>query len=277
MTARGNPVFGVIRRLIPPSLRPRARALFLGTRWRLRTSAPWRVVRRFLARGNAVTCPCCEQSFARFLPFRGRANAECPNCFSLERHRLLWLFLRDRTKLLNEPTRFLHFAPEIWLSRTLAARSNIRYVSVDKYAGGVMAKADMTTLPFPDASFDGMLEVHVLQNIEDEAAAIRELRRVLRPGGWAVIHENLDLKRTTTLEDPSIWSKPQERERVFGFHEYARRYGRDFPTRITPFGFESKVIDLYAELGPEQARRYGLQNDPVHLFVAAGNGGAAGR
>ena len=277
MTARGNPVFGVIRRLIPPSLRPRARALFLATRWRLRTSAPWRVVRRARARGSAVTCPCCERSFGRFLPFRGRPYAECPNCFSLERHRLLWLFLRDRTSLLSEPTRFLHFAPEMWLSRTLAARPNIRYVSVDKYAGGVMAKADMTSLPFPDGSFDGLLEVHVLQNVEDEHAAIRELRRVLRRGGWAVIHESLDLSRDRTLENPSVWNDPRERERVFGFHEYARRYGRDFPSRITPFGFEVTVVDLVAELGPDQARRYGLQNDPVHLFVAAGNGGGAGR
>lgn len=268
MPDKGNPVISALRAIIPAPLRPKAREIFRNTRWKLRTSAPWRAVRRWIARGDRVTCPCCERSFDRFLEFRRRANAECPNCFSLERHRLLWLYLRDQRDLLTEPTRLLHFAPELWLSRTLSRRPNIRYASVDKYAGGVMAKADMTALPFRDEAFDVILEVHVIQNIEDDVSALRELRRVMRTGGWAILQENLDYGRATTVEDPSALGSSLARERAFGFHEFARRYGRDFPSRVAPYGFEPQVIDLPGQLGPDAMRRFGLHKEPVYRFTA---------
>lgn len=45
------------------------------------------------------------------------------------------------------------------------------------------ARGDATRLPFPDGTFDRIIAAEVLEHIDDDFGAIRELVRVLRPGG----------------------------------------------------------------------------------------------
>ena len=211
--------------------------------------------------GLAVRCPCCGGRFRSFLPGgrNNRPNAECPGCGCLERHRLLWLYLINRTSLSSSPLRVLHLAPERVIRRRLLALPNLIYVSADLDSPLAKVTLDILALPFPDASFDGILCNHVLEHIPDDARAMGELHRVLRPGGWGIFQVPLDLSRDT-FEDPSI-ADPEERTRLFGQEDHVRMYGRNYQTRLELAGF-TVTVDPYArDLGADVARRNGLMTE----------------
>lgn len=188
----------------------------------------------------------------------GRRNARCPKCGSLERHRLLWLYLERETDLLKRPARLLHVAPEPALERRLGGVPGIRSVTVDRHEPAVMVRADLTDLPFVDGFFDVALCSHVLEHVADDRRAIAELHRVLAPGGWAIVQSPVDPRRERTFEDPSIVS-PEERLGAFGQHDHLRIYGRDYPERLRAAGFAVTVDPYPRRLGPEAVRRYALE------------------
>ena len=214
-----------------------------------------------------VACPCCGGRYEKFLPFghRQRPNALCPGCRSLERHRMLWLFLQTRTPILREPLSVLHIAPEEALRRPLERLANGFYVSGDLSAPDAMVRMDLTDIPFEDASFDAILCSHVLEHVPDDARAMSELFRVLVPGGWAVIQSPMDPTLATTDEDPSVVS-PEERERRFGFREHVRQYGRDYVARLERAGFRVRTIPYAREHGAEAARLFGLNAQEEIFF-----------
>jgi SAM-dependent methyltransferase len=202
-----------------------------------------------------------------FLPFgpNRRPGAACPGCFALERHRLLWLYLQSRTTLASAPLRFLHLAPEYILRKKLVKLPNIDYLSGDLAPGEAMVQMDITQIAYPDHSFDAILCSHVLEHIPDDRRAMRELRRVLRPGGWAILHVPLDPELDRTVEAPPGLSA-EEREKSFGHHDHKRRYGRDYKERLEQAGFSVRV-DCYArELGEQASKLFGLTMDEDIYF-----------
>jgi ubiquinone/menaquinone biosynthesis C-methylase UbiE len=50
-------------------------------------------------------------------------------------------------------------------------------------------RANALAMPFDDATFDGAYSMFVSMNIENKAGLYREMRRVLKPGGWLVLSE----------------------------------------------------------------------------------------
>jgi len=148
---------------------------------------------------------------------------------------VLWLYLRERGDLFAQRLRVLHLAPEPWLERRLRARPNLDYLSGDLEPGAAMATLDLERLPFADASFDRALCVHVLEHVADDHAALRELARVLAPGGEAIVM--VPLYGTTTEEDPG--ASPQERLRRFGQADHL--YGTDLRDRIAAAGLDARV------------------------------------
>ncbi len=226
-----------------------------------------RRARAWWYRGDRVECPCCSGRFRAFLPAGRppRPHALCPRCSSLERHRLLWLFLAERTPLLREPLRLLYLAPEEHLQRRLRALPGLTYVSGDLASRHTMVRLDLQRLPMRDAGFDAAICSHVLEHVRDLAAALGELRRVLRPGGWALLQSPIDASRTESFEDPLITS-PAERLRAFGQEDHVRVFGRDYPERLRAAGFDVDVIPFARDLGAERAARYGLDlAEDVHL------------
>jgi len=208
--------------------------------------------------GLAVRCPCCGGRFRGFLPGGrdNRPNAECPGCGCLERHRLLWLYLVNRTSLRWAPLTVLQLAPERVIRRRLMALPNLVYVTGDLDSPLARVTLDILSLPFPDNSFDVILCNHVLEHIPDDARAMRELSRVLKPNGWAILQVPLDPSRDT-FEDPSIVD-PGERTRLFGQEDHVRIYGRDYKSRLERAGL-SVTVDAYArELGADVVRRSGI-------------------
>lgn len=216
-------------------------------------------------RPGLVQCPICGASAMRFLPFglAGRPNAQCPTCGSVERHRFLWLYLLRRTNLLTGRYRMLHTAPEPPLEARLRPLPNLRYTSVDLFNPNADVQADLTDLPFRDGAFDAVISSHVLEHIRDDHAAMRELARVLRPGGRAIVMVPHDPKRPRTYEDWSV-NTAAGRMRAFGHPFHYRIYGADCAGRLEQAGFAVTVIGSASLFTPHQRRRFRINRN--YLF-----------
>ena len=214
-------------------------------------------------------CPCCGELATSFLPHgvQRRENARCPRCGSVGRHRLQWLFLRDRTNLLSEPLEVLHFAPETGLQRRLKSLPKVRYHGADLKSVRADEHFDICTIPYPDDSFDVILCSHVLEHVADDRQAMSELFRVMKPGGWGLIEVPFDGKLDETLEDPSI-TTDEERIRVYGNKGHLRKYGRDYPDRLRAAGFEVTTHRYGTEFSPALVERYRLRRTGVVTICA---------
>lgn len=221
--------------------------------WGLRT------LRRAIYRGDRHECPICDSRIGRLLPMGKRDSARCPVCGSLERHRLIWLYCRTNTDLFScRPRRLLHVAPEPCLSRKLMRTPGLEYIRSDFAGTRTTLQLDVTAIPFRDASFDAILCNHVLEHVPDDRRAMRELLRVLKPGGWAIMQ--VPIKGKTTLEDPAITSA-EARALHYGQDDHVRQYGLDYEDRLREAGFLVDRIAYAPKLSLNERRRYGLMDE----------------
>jgi SAM-dependent methyltransferase len=207
-----------------------------------------------------LECPCCGELAVTFLPHGTKKlpNRKCPGCGSLERHRLHWLYLRERTNLLSERLKVLHFAPEVALQKLLKAQSKLEYHSADLASKRAAEHFDICAIPYPDNTFDVILCSHVLEHVPDDRKAMAELYRVMKPGGWGLIEAPITSSLTQTLEDPNV-TTDEERTRLFGQKDHLRRYGRDYFTRLRSTGFEVVTHPYAKELPPGLIQKHRLQ------------------
>lgn len=223
--------------------------------------------------GKGVICPICNSEYRMFAPqgVKNRENALCPNCGSLERQRLLWLYFRDKNLLFKEDKiRVIHFAPEKMYYDKLSNMANVEYYPVDlfperyDFKGKVeITKADITAIPFEDNYFDVILCNHVLEHISDDRSAMSELFRVMKKEkGWGVFQVPIDYNRENTYEDCSI-TNPNEREKAFGQYDHVRWYGRDYKARLESIGFKVKEDDFIKEFAEEDIFKYGLEKEEI--------------
>lgn len=225
--------------------------------------------------GRRVCCPVCNGHFRHFKPAWNRPDAICPGCQSQERHRALWLYLSDGSDLLDGVESLLHFAPEPRLEQHLRQRVS-QYVSADLDSPKAMDHADIMALPYERDSFDAIVCSHVLEHVEDDRRAIREMLRVLRPKGWALIMVPVDLSATATLEDRNVVT-PEARKAAYRQEDHVRLYGTDLPGRLDSEGFETTVIPYARLLVPPVRRRFGLnQEDEFYLARKPGKPAGAG-
>ncbi len=220
---------------------------------------------------GSVQCPLCGGRFRRFMPYgyvEVRHNALCPRCLSLERHRLLWLWMEREGKLAQMAagsTKFLHIAPEVCLSRRFEKLlPPDSYITADLESPLATIKMDVQAIPFADDTFDVVFCNHVLEHVADDRRAMREMHRVMRPGGWGVMLSPVDEERAVTFEDDSVVD-PDERTRLFGQYDHRRVYGRDYAHRLREEGFRVDEVDYFATLTPDQQRLHALRREV--LFV----------
>ena len=228
-------------------------------------SPTYRVVRRFtneyLYSGGRVACPLCERTFRSWVG--GLQHGLCPYCRSAARHRLLWLYLAEDWKAPPATRDLLHLAPEWGLQRRFRKDPRLaRYVTADKSAPEADVHTDITAMTFADGHFDAIVCCHVLELIPDDRAAMREMVRVLRPGGVAYIQIPFAKENPQTDEDPSI-TDPRERERRFGEFDHVRVYGRDITDRLYDSGFSVTQVWASEILDADQMTRWGLWDDVI--------------
>ena len=220
-------------------------------------------------KGSRYTDPIDGKQFRKFLPYgyeNPRENVLSPSTLSLERHRLLWLFLRDKTDFFSSPAKVLHFAPEQAFYKRFRNLEHIEYTTTDLNSPLADIKADICNLPFEENSFDVIFCNHVLEHIEDDTAAIKELYRILKPGGWGVFQIPQDLNRSETFEDHKITDR-KERAEVFGQYDHVRIYGRDYFDKLRNAGFEVEEVDYTSTLTDEEVERYRLAKGEIIPLV----------
>jgi SAM-dependent methyltransferase len=219
-------------------------------RWRVRWIV--RRLRSLIARGDSVECPVCGGHFRYFLRFKSRQGAKCPKCGALDRHRAMWLIL-TKGHLLEDSPRLLHFAPEECLERRLRGVAGLDYRTADLSRTDVDLRLDVTSISLPDGSVDALLCSHVLEHVTDDRNAMKELRRILSPFGWALIDVPIDWSLSETFEDWTV-TTPVARARVFGQWDHVRLYGRNFADLLRETGWSVSVPGF----SPRETERFGL-------------------
>ena len=220
-----------------------------------------------LLKGNKFTDPIDNKSFSKFLPYgygNQRSNVLSPSTLSLERHRLLWLYLLNETDFFSTTTiqKVLHFAPEQAFYKIFRNQKNIEYTTTDLLSPLADVKADICNLPFEDNTYDIIFCNHVLEHIPDDTKAIQELYRVLKKGGMAILQIPQDLKRATTFADNSIVNQ-KDRAAIFGQYDHVRIYGRDYFDKLRSIGFTVIEEDYTSKLDPKSVERFCLAKGEI--------------
>lgn len=224
--------------------------------------------------GKKVSCPCCKQSFSKFLPLGvDQRPGQCPRCRSNERDRALWLYLERNTELVSAGKKLLHIGPESIFYRYFKRIKGLHYTPADKFAPSFESTyppdtvyIDIVKMPeIPDNTYDVILCSHVLEYVKEDLQAMRELCRILKPGGAALLQVPIKKGLKVTFEDDAI-TTPEQRAITFGDQGHIRFYGEDYEDKLAEQGFETGFIpfeDLFTE---EEITRYGLiATDDFHL------------
>ena len=228
--------------------------------WLIKMSSLARPVMDIFYRGSRYTDPINGKSYRKFLPYgyvNIRENILSPGTLSLERHRLMWLYLQRQTDFFTKPTKMLHIAPEQAFYKRFKKLKNLDYITADLYSPLADVKADITALPFDDNEFDVIFCNHVLEHIPDDTKAMQELYRVMKPGGFGIFQVPLDESRKETFQDDSI-TDPDERTRIFGQYDHVRVYGLDFFDKLRSIGFSVKPVDFTKHLTDTEIDKFRL-------------------
>ena len=218
-------------------------------------------------------CPACGAAVERFLPMRSRRpDAVCPGCGALERHRFLAVLLEGLSPHVDTARTVVEVAPSPQTEAVLRRLPAGAYVRIDLDPAAdrrsVDVQASVTALPFLDRSVDLAVCFHVLEHVPDDRAAMRELARVLSPGGLALVQVPWRPGHLTD-EDPS--AGVEERLARFGQADHVRYYGHDFEDRLRDEGVHAVRLVPADVLGPRLLRLWGLiPNEAVWLCRPAG-------
>lgn len=217
--------------------------------------------------GRKVQCPICRHSYRKFMSYgyvHPRENALCPNCLSLERHRLMWLYLINETAFFDKRFRLLHMAPERCFIPHFKKWLGKNYITADIESPWAKIKMDVQHIPFGENEFDVIFCNHLLEHVKDDRLAMRELFRVLRPEGWGIMLSPVTLGEKETCEDPAITS-PKERLKAYGQSDHLRKYGEDYVDRLVEAGFKVQAVDYMKSLSEKDAGTFGLRSEIIYL------------
>ncbi|CAI8375952.1 MAG: Ubiquinone biosynthesis O-methyltransferase [Owenweeksia sp. TMED14] len=237
--------------------------------WLIRISSIMRIVGPVIYFGSNFTDPIDNRKYRKFLPYgyggRIRKNAMSPGTNSLERHRLLYLYLQRFTDFFTAPHHLLHIAPEQCFHYRFKKLPNLKVTSGDIESPLADMHFDLHSIPLNDNSFDIIFCNHVLEHVKDDLKCLSELHRVMKPGGWGIFQVPFVDGIKKTDEDPSI-EDPAERERRFLQYDHVRLYGEDYPERLESIGFRVETIILGRSLSTEEVIRYSLpKNEPLYI------------
>jgi SAM-dependent methyltransferase len=237
----------------------------------IRLSYPFKLVAPLLFKGNKVECPVCERSFSKFLSYGSdmahRENVLCPYDLTLERHRLMWLYLRDCSDFFTaENLNVLHIAPEQCFHKRFKNQKNLHYLTGDLVSPLADLHFDLHAIPLEDNRFDVIFCNHVMEHVDDALQCMRELHRVMKPGGWGIMQVPQDFSREQTYEDATITS-PQDREKHFWQKDHVRLFGKDYPEWLKKAGFDVTEFHKESKYDEKLIARYRLQKEEILYIV----------
>lgn len=215
--------------------------------------------------GGGMECPVCGAKFPVYMSFgvNPRKNALCPNCGALERHRALYLLIKQ-LDYYKPNMRILHFAPEKIFYDIFSSLENVEYWPVDLNPEQPFSKkvVDITDIPFEDNYFDLIMCNHVLEHIPDDKKAMSELYRVLKSeSGMALLNVPIYSQLAKTFENPE-YNTPELRLKYFGQEDHVRKYGPDYIDRLRAVGFFVEEITGNRLCDQNDFKKYGL---PVNI------------
>lgn len=158
----------------------------------------------------------------------------------MDRERHLYLYLSQETQTLTESSHVLHIAPEPRVRNLLRSNGRLRYLTADRLGCEVDLRMDIRAIPCRDSLWDVVICSHVLEHVREDEKAIRELLRVVRPGGVVLLLVPLAPGLEESLEEDTPGT-PEERLGRFGQEDHVRVYGRDFRSRVRRVGFEEET------------------------------------
>jgi hypothetical protein len=214
----------------------------------------------FAYRGDRFTDPIDGRNYRKLLPYgrvRTRENALAPWSMSLERHRAVWVYLKEHSNLFTSPGTMLHMAPEYCFLKRLSSAQGMKVVRGDLNSPWADIHFDVHDIPFEDGHFDVLMANHLMEHVADDASVFREFYRVMKPGGWGIFQVPMDRSNPHTEEDPTV-TDPAERERLYWQRDHVRLYGLDYVDRMTAAGFEAEEVDMLSLLGEERYHKYAL-------------------
>jgi SAM-dependent methyltransferase len=218
-------------------------------------------------KGNNVYCPICECHFKKFIPLNPNienTNFLCPKCGSAQRQRLLWLYISGKFLILTERLTFIHFSPRSCLVNKLKSIAGLTYITSDPVDKKMDRNYDLTGIEENDARYDLAVCYHIMEHIHDDRKAMREIYRILKSTGTALLQ--VPYWEKETYENPAIDS-PEIRRKTFGQQDHVRIYGyQDFIDRLTLTGFQVTPVKYGQQLGQQICHKYGLDQDEV-IFV----------
>jgi predicted SAM-dependent methyltransferase len=236
--------------------------------------------------GKNYICYACKADIGRFLPYRGGLknvphrmieldvigsdvdHFSCPRCRSHDRERHLLMYF-DKFLVWDrvQKGRILHFAPERNLARQIKEYHPLEYIKADLYpVAADIQHEDITKLSFADNMFDLLIANHILEHVDDDAAALKEIFRVLKPGGLAILQTPYSTKLQTTFEDKAIIGAA-DRLQAYGQEDHVRLYGLDFFSKLECSGFISLVSTHEKILSNFDADLYGVnRREPFMCF-----------
>ena len=219
-------------------------------------------------RGNKFEDPINGIKYNKLLPYgrlKPRENALAPDSMSLERHRLMWLFLQQKTNFFTEKLKFLHVAPEFCFINIFKKMENLQYITGDLVSPWADVKMDVHNIPFNDNEFDVVICNHVLEHVSDDKKVMKEFYRVMKKGGWGIFQVPIDKNNKQTIEDPNI-TNPKDREKLYWQSDHLRLYGLDYSKKLQKVGFKVTESNFINELEQELVNKYALPKDEIIYF-----------